>query len=79
MKTRAEEDEVVGITASVRGRELRVENKPCTRITTRGSGHVTTRRVGLPPTGAEPGVTYPEVEASVEIASSSPEEEATKA
>jgi len=44
-----------------------------------GSGHVTTRRVGLPPTGAEPGVTYPEVEASVEIASSPPEEEATKA
>jgi hypothetical protein len=72
--TTPREDEVVAITAAARARELRVENKPRTRITTKGKGQVTTRRSGLPPTGAEPGVTYSDVEVSVEIGSDPPDE-----
>ena len=63
------DDEVVSITAAARGRELRVENRPRTRIMTKGEGRVATRRTGLPPTGAEPGVAYPDVDVSVDIAS----------
>lgn len=63
------DDEVVSITAAARGRELRIENRPRTRITTKGEGRVARRRNGLPPTGAEPGVTCRDVDVSIDIAS----------
>ncbi|HEX8109614.1 MAG TPA: hypothetical protein VF516_17910 [Kofleriaceae bacterium] len=62
-------DEVVAIQASMRASELRIDRRPETRITTVGRGRVTTRRTGIPPTGAEPGVTYRDVDLSVEIVS----------
>lgn len=48
----------VSITASVRATELRARSPSRVRVTFRGKGRVVTRRVGLPPTGAVPGVTH---------------------
>lgn len=70
---------VVAIRASSRVRELRVEHGPPVRITTTGRGRVTTRRIGIPPTGAEPGMTYCDVELAVGIVSRPPEDEADEA
>ena|ERR1700759_1505573 len=65
---------VVAIRASASARELRVDQRPQTRVTTIGRGRVDTRRCGIPPTGAEPGVTYRDVGLSVDITSGPPEE-----
>lgn len=51
------------IEGSARAQELRVDE--CTASTEQGESNV--RRVGLPPTGAEPRVTYRNVQVSIEV------------
>ena len=77
--TREEADEIVGIRASARIRELRVDRTASTQVETTGRGQVVTRRDGLPPTGAEEGVTYRDVAVSVAITSGAPDEDPTPA
>lgn len=68
-------DDIVEIAASARARELRVEHRPVTRTATTGRGHLIVRRRGVPPTGAEEGVPYRDVELSIELASDAPDDE----
>ena len=56
--------DVLEITASVRARELRVDEA---RGIETSEGQTTTRRVGLPRTGAVPGVTYRNVRVAVTV------------
>jgi hypothetical protein len=70
------DDDVVAIKASARARELRVDNKPRTDVSTRGRGRVITRREGLPARGADEGETYANVGVSVEIVSGIPDPDA---
>lgn len=62
------EDGVVEIEASAHVQELRLEREACTRTATTGDGRTTSRRDNLPEGGAEPGVTYTDVDVGVTIA-----------
>jgi hypothetical protein len=71
-KNANELDDVVGIAASARVQELRVDEFEGS--TEQGEPRV--RRRGLPKNGAEPGVTYHDVEVSVEVRGGRPPREA---
>jgi hypothetical protein len=56
-------NDIVTIEASARASELRVDE--CTTSAEQGESKV--RRTGLPPAGAEPGITYRNVQVSIEV------------
>jgi len=60
--------DIVGLSASVHGKELRVDEAICRTE----QGDTKVHRVGLPPTGAEHGVTYKDITVTVEIAGQPP-------
>src|SRR5690606_28079221 len=66
----------VTISASARAGELRSGVPMTTRVTFHGKGSIVTRRLGVPPTGAEPGVTYRAVDISTNIEARVPDQPA---